>query len=97
MNKLYRLASQKSDKVMIITKSSYIEKAKDKGKIGLIMGFQGCDSLENDWIDTLPVLYRMGVRIMSLTYNEQNLLGYGCTEPKDNGDLQHMELKLFVQ
>ena len=85
MNRLYRLASQKCDKVMIVTKPSHIEEAKDKGKIGLIMGFQGCDPLEDDWMNTLSVLYRMGARVMSLTYNERNLLGYGCTEPKDNG------------
>lgn len=85
MNILYRLASQKSDKVVIVTKSSHIEKAKDEGKIGLIMAFQGCDPLENDWMNNLSVFYRMGARIMALTYNERNNLGYGCTEPEDNG------------
>lgn len=85
MNILHRLASQKPEKVIIVTKSSHIEKAKDEGKIGLIMGFQGCDPLEDDWMNTLSVLYRMGARVMALTYNEQNLLGSGCTEPKDNG------------
>jgi len=85
MNILHRLANQKPEKVIIVTKSSHIEKAKDEGKIGLIMGFQGCEPLEDDWMNTLSVLYRMGARVMALTYNEQNLLGSGCTEPKDNG------------
>jgi len=85
MIKLYNLANQKSDKVMIVKKSSDIEKAKEEKKIGLIMGFQGCDCLENEWILNLPVLHYMGARVMGLTYNERNLLGYGCTEPKDNG------------
>ncbi len=85
MVKLYNLASQKSDKVMLVTKSSDIKKSKDEGKIGLIMGFQGCDCLENQWMINLPVLYQMGARVMGLTYNEENLLGYGCTESKDDG------------
>ncbi|MEA4849613.1 MAG: dipeptidase [Clostridiaceae bacterium] len=85
MNLLNRLISQNPDKVMLVTKSNDVEKAKAEGKIGLIMGFQGCDPIEDDWSNTLPVLYRMGARVMALTYNERNLLGYGCTEPKDYG------------
>jgi len=85
MNNLNRLVIEKPDKVMIVKKSSDIEKAKNEGKLGLIMAFQGCDPLEDDWVNNLPVFYCMGARIMGLTYNERNLLGYGITEPKDDG------------
>ena len=85
VNKMHRFIVQKPEEVMLVTKSSDIEKAKKEGKLGLIINFQGADCLEDQFIDTLPVFYRMGVRIIALTYNERNLLGDGCTEPKDNG------------
>lgn len=85
INKMYRLAEQKSDKALIVTKTDDIKRAKAEGKLGLIMAFQGANPLEDDWLNTLPALYRLGIRVMALTYNERNLLGYGCTEPKDEG------------
>ncbi|MBI4278087.1 MAG: membrane dipeptidase, partial [Armatimonadetes bacterium] len=61
------------------------ERAKAERKLGLMMGFQSAEPLEDDWINTLPVFYRMGIRVIQLTYNERNLLGCGCLEPNDDG------------
>lgn len=33
----------------------------------------------------LPILYKLGVRVIQLTYNEANAIGSGCLEPRDNG------------
>ena len=37
---------------------------------------------ELEWIDTW---YRLGVRLMHLTYNRRNVVGDGCMEPADGG------------
>jgi membrane dipeptidase len=34
---------------------------------------------------SLALWYQLGLRIMQLTYNEQNMAGCGCLEPKDSG------------
>jgi len=85
INNVYRLVESKPHKVLVVRKSADIERAKMEGKMGYVMAFQNADPLEDDWINTLPVLQRLGVRIISITYNERNLLGSGSKEPHDGG------------
>lgn len=72
------------DVLMKVESAADLKKAKASGKLGLIYGFQ----------DTLPVgddpgrldtFYRLGVRIVQMTYNRRNLAGDGCLEPGNAG------------
>jgi membrane dipeptidase len=85
VNTVYRLVESKPDKVLIVRNSGDIDRAKREGKMGYVMTFQGANPLEDDWINTLPVFQRLGVRIIAVTYNERNLLGSGSKEPQDSG------------
>ena len=85
INKVYRLLESEPDKTLLVQTTADIERAKAERKLGIIMGFQNASPLEDDWINTLPVFHKLGVRIIQLTYNENNLLGSGCTEPRDGG------------
>ncbi|MDP6064550.1 MAG: dipeptidase [SAR202 cluster bacterium] len=58
--------------------------AKHNGKTGVILGWQNASPVEND-LDRLDLFYRLGVRVIQLTYNERNLLGNGCWERNDDG------------
>lgn len=73
-----------SDKVIQVTASKDIEKAKEEGKFGAIMGLQNADLLGND-LSLLPIYKKLGVRILQLSYYPQNLLGEGCGERTDGG------------
>jgi membrane dipeptidase len=58
--------------------------SKRDGKTGVILGWQNASPIEND-LDRLDLFYRLGVRVIQLTYNERNLLGNGCWERNDDG------------
>jgi membrane dipeptidase len=69
-----------------------IERAHREGKFACVLGFQGGASLEDEF-HLLAVFWRLGLRVLQLTYNEQNHLGYGCLEPDDRG-LTHFGIQV---
>jgi len=61
-----------------------IEKAHKEKKTAIFFGFQNCSPIEDD-IRLVEEVYKMGVRFMQLTYNNQSLLATGCYEKNDSG------------
>ncbi|MGH8428908.1 MAG: membrane dipeptidase, partial [Solimonas sp.] len=59
-------------------------KAKEDGKVGIILGWQNACGIE-DRLDLLPLYKELGVSVIQLTYNTQNLVGSGCWEEHDGG------------
>lgn len=53
-------------------------------RTGIIMGFQGTESLGED-PDRITLFRQMGVRVIQLTHNRRNLVGDGCMEPGNAG------------
>jgi membrane dipeptidase len=58
--------------------------ARQAGKVGLIMGWQNTRPI-GDRLDRIGFFHSLGTRVMQLTYNEANLLGDGCLEPRNAG------------
>ncbi len=73
-----------SDIIMPIKTADDVRKAKAEGKSGIIFGFQNSSPVEDD-LRRLRVLHELGVRIIQLTYNNANFVGYGHTEPPEFG------------
>lgn len=61
-----------------------IARAKQTGKLGLIMGWQNAKPL-GDQIDRVALFHTLGIRVIQLTYNEANLIGDGCLEKRNAG------------
>jgi membrane dipeptidase len=61
-----------------------IARAKRESKTGIILGWQNSSGIE-DRLDTLAIFHELGLRIVQLTYNTQNLVGCGCYEQRDGG------------
>lgn len=61
-----------------------ITRAKEEGRVGIILGWQNTSGIE-DRLDFLHLFRDLGVRVMQLTYNTQNLVGSGCMEGRDGG------------
>ena len=61
-----------------------ILKAKEEGKTGIILGWQNVTGIE-DQIGYLGLFKELGIGIIQLAYNTQNLVGTGCYESKDGG------------
>lgn len=68
----------------LVETTADIRAAKEQGKVGIILGFQNIGPLEGD-LGLLQVFYRLGVRIIQLTYHFRNVCGDGCYEPSDAG------------
>ncbi|RLE54282.1 MAG: membrane dipeptidase [Candidatus Methanomethylicota archaeon] len=80
----YSKIERNSDKALLATTVEDMIKAKREGKVAYIFGFQNTIPLEYD-LNLLEVYYRLGVRIIQLTYNERNLVGDGCGERTNCG------------
>jgi membrane dipeptidase len=73
-----------SDLIMPVRRTADIRKAKECGKVGIILGWQNTSGIE-DRLDLLPLYKELGVSVIQLTYNTQNLVGSGCWEAQDGG------------
>ena len=61
-----------------------LETARRSNRTAVFFGAQNPSCMEDD-IGLLPVLKRLGLRFMQLTYNNQSLLATGCFESEDSG------------
>ncbi len=72
-----------------------IRVARDTKKTAIFFGFQNPSPIEDD-IRLLEVWYRLGIRFMQLSYNNQSLLASGCYEKQDTG-LTRMGLEVVKE
>ncbi len=71
-------------RLLHVTKTDDLFSARKERKIGVGFHFQNSRPVEHD-LGLLDVFYRLGVRVIQITYNEKNLVGDGCTENTDCG------------
>lgn len=65
------------DKAKKIIKARDIEEAKKEGKTDYIINFQNTSALEGK-LSAIDLFYKLGLRIMQLTYQRAELVGDGC-------------------
>ena len=75
---------ERPDDLCLATTTAEIESAKRSGRVAVVLQFQGGTPLEYN-ANLVEAFYRLGVRVIQLTYNERNPLGDGCTERTDAG------------
>ncbi len=61
-----------------------IRLAKEQGKTGIVLGFQNLSAFE-DQLGYVQLFKDLGVGIVQMAYNTQNLVGSGCYESRDGG------------
>ena len=79
-----RWFADNSDLITPVRTTADIRRAKAEEKTGIILGFQNTSALE-DQIGHISLFKELGVGVMQITYNTQNLVGAGCYEPRDSG------------
>jgi membrane dipeptidase len=82
--RFHRWFAEHGDILMPVRTVADIRAAKAAGKVGVILGFQNTSAIE-DRLDALALYKALGVGIVQLTYNTQNLVGCGCWEENDGG------------
>ncbi len=61
-----------------------VRRARESGRTAVFFGFQNCSPIEGD-VGLVEIVYRLGIRFMQLSYNNQSLLATGCYEAVDSG------------
>jgi membrane dipeptidase len=72
------------DTILHVTRVEDIARAKREKKLGVIFHFQNTQPFERN-PGLVEVYYRLGVRMVQLTYNLKNWVGDGCDERTDAG------------
>ena len=85
IDSVYRAVERNPRDLMFATSVADIRRAKAQGKIACLMGIEGGHAIE-DSLPTLREFYRLGVRYMTLTWNNtNNWADAGRGEKKHNG------------
>ena len=71
------------DLFMRIDSRADLERVKQSGKIGFLLGLQNSDHFRR--LDDVDFFRGLGQRVSQLTYNSRNLIGNGATERRDEG------------
>ena len=81
--KTRELAEQFADDLMILETQKDLERCLASNRIGILLAYEGAYELTDVWL--LRALYRIGVRILGLTWNVSNLWATGAGDPHDQG------------
>jgi len=82
------------DKISLITNYSQIKEINKKKKIAAILSIEGGEALEGD-LGILRVLYKLGVRLLTLTWNQRNQIADGIGESRTGSGLTELGLKVI--
>ncbi|MFP2769385.1 dipeptidase [Oceanisphaera sp. KMM 10153] len=78
-----RYYQEHADLIRPVRTTADILKAKEEGRTGVILGFQNAHAFE-DQLGYVEIFKQLGVGIVQMAYNTQNLVGTGCYE-RDGG------------
>ncbi|MFJ8748052.1 dipeptidase [Streptomyces sp. NPDC102441] len=78
------LERENPDLIRIARTAADIEVAHRDGVTAVLLGTQNSSPLE-DRIRFVELFHAMGLRVMQLTYNNQNAIGGSCYDPSDSG------------
>lgn len=76
--KYRRVIRENSDLLTLALKIEDIVYAHKSHKVGVVLGFQDSRAIED--VNHLELFHALGIRLIQLTYNAQNLAGTGCCD-----------------
>jgi membrane dipeptidase len=75
---------KRADSLLLVRTGADILRARDDGRIGVILGFQNAAMMGDD-ARRVETFAKAGVRVIQLTYNGPNQLGDGSMAPSNKG------------
>lgn len=97
---LYSEMKESPDKLQLCTTFNEIVAARAAGKLAILLSFEGVDPLTND-LDLLQIFYRLGVRLVGLTWSRRNEAADGChfadVDEGQQGGLTEFGVRLIEQ
>lgn len=82
------------DKISLVTNYNQIKEVNKAGKIAAILSIEGGEALEGDLV-VLRALYKLGVRLLTLTWNQRNQIADGLNESRTGGGLTEFGSKVI--
>ncbi len=90
----YKEIEKNQDDISLVTSYHQIEEVNRAGKIAAILSIEGGEALEGD-LGVLRVLYKLGVRLLTLTWNQRNQIADGIGESRTGSGLTEFGLKVI--
>jgi len=85
-----------SDLAMPAVCADDILRAKELGKVALILSMEGAEGLEGD-LSVLRTCYRLGLRVLGITWNRRNAAADGTAEIRTGGGLTRFGVDLVKE
>ncbi|MGD9676159.1 MAG: dipeptidase, partial [Candidatus Bipolaricaulia bacterium] len=80
----WKVFSRYPEDILIAETPADVERAKKANKVAVMYGVQNVTPLDGN-LELLPVLRKVGITMMQLTYQRRSLAGDGCAEKVDGG------------
>lgn len=93
---LFSEIEKNQDKISLVTNYNQIKKVNRAGKIAAILSIEGGEALEGN-LAVLRTLYKLGVRLLTLTWNQRNQIADGIGESRTGGGLTEFGLKVITE
>jgi len=90
----YKEIERNRDDISLVINYNQIKEVNKAGKIAAILSIEGGEALEGD-LGVLRVLYRLGVRLLTLTWNQRNRIADGMGESRTGSGLTEFGLKVI--
>jgi membrane dipeptidase len=80
----HEIVNALKEQMLIVRTAADIETAHAENRHGVVIDFQNTIAIGDD-LDRIDLFHGLGLRMVQLTYNLQNLVGDGCTETYQAG------------
>ncbi len=87
---------ESQDEVTLVTTYAEIEAARQAGKVGILLAFEGAEPLGHD-LAALRLFHAVGLRMLSLVWSRRNAFGDGAWENDSRGGLTRLGRKAVAE
>ncbi|MGB9722386.1 MAG: dipeptidase [Chloroflexia bacterium] len=96
LDRFYRELEANGERMLLATSAADIRRAKAEGKVAAILGLEGGEALDG-LLATLRLYHRLGVRLLTLTWNRRNALADGLDEARTDGGLTRLGVEVVEE
>ena len=92
----WQIAEKHSNDVALCLSSGDITRAQSEGKIALVLAVEGAEAAGSS-IEFFDLFFKMGVRLLSLTWNRRTMFADGVGESDTGGKLTSLGIEAVVE
>lgn len=96
LEEAYRIEAAHPDDVAICTTGPQIEKAIESGRIACVLALEGAEGVGRD-LDVLATYFRVGVRMIAMTWNRRTMMADGIGERDTGGRLTNLGVEAVAE